>query len=145
MRNIKFKEIAEFSYGKMPSKNLINDKEKYPIFSGYIYSGFYPYSNCQKDSLILIARGVGGTGDVKFTKQDCWLTNLSIKINIKSCNVLSRYLYYKFQANNLNFLNSGSAQPQITIGDLSELTIDIHDLSIQHSIVNTISLTSIFQ
>lgn len=30
--------------------------------------------------LIVVARGVGGTGDVKLTPRNCWLTNLSIAI-----------------------------------------------------------------
>jgi len=31
--------------------------------------------------VIIVAKGVGGTGDVKIVKEDCFLTHLLIKIN----------------------------------------------------------------
>lgn len=137
MLNCKFKEIATFSYGKMPDKKLITPSGIYPVFSGYQISGYYNSFNAEADELVLIARGVGGTGEIRKTPEKCWLTNLSIKINLTTNNVLKNYLYYKFQANDLRSLNSGSAQPQITINDLSELELLIPDLEEQSHIVDT--------
>ncbi len=137
MLNCKFKEIATFSYGKMPNKKLITPSGMYPVFSGYQISGYYNSFNAEADELVLIARGVGGTGEIRKTPEKCWLTNLSIKINLTTNNVLKNYLYYKFQANDLRSLNSGSAQPQITINDLSELELSIPDLEEQSHIVDT--------
>ncbi|MFH7321622.1 restriction endonuclease subunit S, partial [Desulfurivibrio sp. D14AmB] len=57
-------ELAKFSYGKMPDKNLL-DKGEYPTFSGYKYQHKYPKFNCTEGEVIVVARGVGGTGDVK--------------------------------------------------------------------------------
>ena len=73
-------EVASFQYGTMPKKEKLNTGI-YPTFSGYKYQYLYPEKNCIKGDLILVARGVGGTGDIKLVKQDCYLTNLSIKIN----------------------------------------------------------------
>ena len=137
MLNCKFKDIANFSYGKMPNKNLILSSGEYPVYSGYQISGYYNDFNANADELVLIARGVGGTGEIRKTPAKCWLTNLSIKINLTTDNVLKDYLYYKFQAKDLRALNSGSAQPQITINDLSELDLSIPNLNEQKHIVDT--------
>ncbi|EBN2073365.1 restriction endonuclease subunit S, partial [Salmonella enterica] len=74
-------DIATFSYGKMPKKELIG-LGKYVVFSGYKYTDSYPEKNLSVGDLIVVARGVGGTGDVKIANQDCYLTNLSIKIDL---------------------------------------------------------------
>ena len=137
MLNCKFKDIATFSYGKMPNKSLVLQTGEYPIFSGYQTSGFYPNYNAESNDLVLIARGVGGTGEIRKTPARCWLTNLSIKIEITSENVLKDYLFFKFQAKDLRDLNSGSAQPQITINDLSELPLSLHEIAEQRHIVDT--------
>ena len=138
MLNCKFKDIATFSYGKMPDKIMINSNYPYPIFSGYQVSGFYQNYNAEEGELVLIARGVGGTGEVRKTPARCWLTNLSIKIDVFNPLVLKDYLFYKFQAKDLRWLNSGSAQPQITINDLSEVNLSIPEIDKQRHIVNII-------
>ena len=139
MKHISFEEIATFAYGTIPDKNLISESDGFPIWTGYLYAGYYPQKNISVDDLIVVARGVGGTGDVKIASQDCWLTNLSIKVHLIKDFVLPKYLYYKFNKNNLRFLDSGSAQSQITINDLKKLQFDLHDLEMQRHIVNTIS------
>ena len=143
MQTYKFKEIAQFQYGRMPEKSHILQSSDYPIFSGYQTSGFYDTFNANKDDLVLIARGVGGTGEIRKTPSQCWLTNLSIKIDVLNNSVLKDYLFYKFQANNLRWLNSGSAQPQITINDLSEIDLSIPELNIQRHIVDTVCQSSL--
>ena len=139
MLNVKFSDIATFSYGKMPNKNLVLENGKYPIFSGYQITGHYDTYNSDADELVLIARGVGGTGEIRKTPSRCWLTNLSIKISLFSKNFLKDYLFYKFQAKDLRWLNSGSAQPQITISDLSAIDLSLPSLEEQRHIVDTTS------
>ncbi|MCM1439950.1 MAG: restriction endonuclease subunit S [Roseburia sp.] len=130
-------DIADFSYGVMPKKELFN-QGNIPVFSGYQITGTYPKYNLEENELVLIARGVGGTGDVKLTPCRCWLTNLSIHINLLSSAVSKNYLYYYFLAHNLRWLNSGSAQPQITIKDLANVKICVPNTEIQNHIVDTI-------
>jgi type I restriction enzyme S subunit len=79
-REYKLGDIGTFSYGKMPKKDLLNTGD-FPTFSGYKYQYTYPESNCNKNDLIVVARGVGGTGDVKIVREDCYLTNLSLKMD----------------------------------------------------------------
>lgn len=138
MFDVIFENIAQFSYGSMPDKSLIKNENPYQIWSGYIYSGYYPKKNVDKGDLIIIARGVGGTGDVKIAKKDAWLTNLSIKVKIINNTILPQYLYYKFSYKNLRYLDSGSAQSQITINDLKKLKFQVHTLPEQLLIVDII-------
>ena len=119
-------------YGKLPP-NLVGGI--YPVWSGYRYVGTANTMNCPKGTMVVVARGVGGTGDVKVAKEDCYLTNLSIAVFLdeRICNPY--YLHYKYLLNNLKYLDSGSAQSQITIDDLKRLTIKLPPLYYQNQIV----------
>ena len=91
--------------------------------------------NCSKGTMVVVARGVGGTGDVKIAKEDCYLTNLSIAVILDESICNPYYLHYKYLLNNLKYLDSGSAQSQITIDDLKRLTIKLPPLDYQNQIV----------
>ena len=74
---VRLSEVAKFSYGKMPKKDLLWQGE-YPTFSGYKYQYKYPEFNCDEGEVIIVARGVGGTGDVKLVREKCFLTNFYV-------------------------------------------------------------------
>lgn len=135
---IKLGEIASFSYGTMPKKEKLGNGP-YPTFSGYRYQYKYPEYNCENDDLIVVARGVGGTGDVKIVKEKCYLTNLSIKIGTDKSKVDNRFLYYFYAVETLRYLDSGSAQSQITIADLSKAIVSLPNLEEQKSIASVLS------
>ena len=126
-------EIASFAYGKMPKSNVLTEGA-YPTFSGYKYQYKYPEYNCDKGDVIVVARGVGGTGDVKIVKERCYLTNLSIKITLDSRKADNLYFYYHHRNNNLRHLDSGSAQSQITINDLNRVRLTLPPLAEQKAI-----------
>lgn len=128
--------FSEMKYGKMPNKKMISDKGKYPIFSGYRVVGYCDECNITEEQLIVVARGVGGTGDVKLTPGACYLTNLSIAVMVDENIALKRYLYYYFLNNNLRYLDSGSAQSQITISDLKNVELPIPSLETQKKVVS---------
>ncbi len=134
----KLGEVATFSYGTMPKKEKLG-KGQYPTFSGYKYQDQYPEYNCEKGDLIVVARGVGGTGDVKIIKEKCYLTNLSIKINLDKSKLDNQFFYYNYAIETLRYLDSGSAQSQITINDLSKILILIPNLSEQKAIAGVLS------
>lgn len=131
-------DIATFSYGKLPQKTR-KGKGEYPIYTGYQYAGTYPEFNCRKGQLIVVARGVGGTGDVKQAPDDCFLTNLSIKLKANPNFIHTPFFYYKYRLTNLRFLDSGSAQSQITINDLSNLLIRLPPIPTQRRIAAILS------
>ena len=93
-KKYKLGDIAQMKYGKMPQ---LSTNGIFPVWSGYRYTGLSDEMNCPEGTLIVVARGVGGTGDVKIATTDCFLTNLSISVNLDKqiCNPL--FLYYKFK------------------------------------------------
>lgn len=130
-KETKFADIAEFRYGRMPDKTKLG-KGNYVVFSGYRIVGTYPEYNAD-ENLIIVARGVGGTGDVKITPKKCFVTNLSIIVDLKDSMVDKKFLYYYF-VKGLKQLDSGSAQSQITITDLSSLKINLLEHPTQRQI-----------
>lgn len=128
-------DIASFAYGKMPKKHLLGSGE-YITYSGYRYIESYPEKNVSAGDVIVVARGVGGTGDVKLVSQDCYLTNLSIKISLNKQHLLNEYFYYLFKQNNLRYLDSGSAQSQITIADLCNIVLHVPSTDYQQCVIN---------
>ena len=137
-QEVKLGDVLSFRYGKMPNKNKILSKGKYPIFTGYRYAGFYDEYNIEKNQLIIVARGVGGTGDVKLSKEQCFLTNLSIASSLKTRQVDVKYLFYYFTLHSLRYLDSGSAQSQITINDLEKIIILLPSLDVQKKIAGVL-------
>jgi type I restriction enzyme S subunit len=134
-KDYKLGDISSMKYGKLPPSSC---GEKYPVWSGYRYVGKADTFNCTKGTMIVVARGVGGTGDVKIAKEDCYLTNLSISVDL-DCQVCNPYfLYYKYLQKNLKYLDSGSAQSQITIDALKNLAIKLPSLDYQNLIVNAL-------
>ena len=123
----------------MPKKDMVKENGKYPVFSGYRIVGYCDECNLDKQQLIVVARGVGGTGDVKLSPGACFLTNLSIAVIIDENIALKQYLFYYFQKHNLRYLDSGSAQSQITIADLKNIVLPIPPLEIQSKIVEILS------
>ena len=134
VKNFKFSDIATFKYGKMPAKGMVQEQGKFPVNSGYRYVGYCDEYNTDENTLIIVARGVGGTGDVKITKEKCYLTNLSISAELNQDIVLPKYLYYYFQIRNLRYLDSGSAQSQITINDLGKVEVPIPTLILKKTL-----------
>ena len=131
-KEYKLGEISTMKYGKLPPKSAGG---RFPVWSGYRYVGTSDVMNCPKGTMVVVARGVGGTGDVKIAKEDCYLTNLSIAVNIDTTICNPYYLYYKYLLKNLKYLDSGSAQSQITIDDLKRLQIELPSLDYQNRIV----------
>lgn len=130
----RFGDFATFKYGKMPNKKKLSETGKYPVYSGYRYVGYYDEYNTEANQIIVVARGVGGTGDVKVTKERCYLTNLSISADIDENIALPEFIYYYYLPHNLRYLDSGSAQSQITISDLEKVMIPLPSLVEQRAI-----------
>ncbi len=123
-------DLGNLYYGKMPKKDKIQ-KTGFPLYSGYNIVGYYPEFNCGKGKVIVVARGVGGTGDIKITKEDLFLTNISICIENELDLISDTILYYMLKFKGLHYLRTGSAQPQITINDLNSVELIIPSKEIQ--------------
>ena len=119
--------LADFKYGKMASPEIICDKG-YPIYSGYRIVGYCNKYMFKEPQLVVLARGVSGTGEVRISPPCCHLTNLSIAVLLNDRTYMNYLLYY-LENDNLISLDSGSAQSQITINDLSahKIMLPPHD------------------
>ena len=131
-------DIAKMKYGKMPPKDILSD-EGFPVYSGYRVTGYAKECLYADPMLVVVARGVGGTGDVKISPPNSWITNLSIVLTLSE-QVDQRYLFYKLGREALkDKLNTGAAQAQITIENLSPYKLKIHPLDQQKRIASILS------
>ncbi|WP_028505687.1 restriction endonuclease subunit S [Ruminococcus sp. FC2018] len=141
LQTVRFGDIATFKYGKMPKKDKIS-VEGYPLFSGYQIVGYYPEKMFDEPQIIVVARGVGGCGDIKYTPSNCYLTNLSIAITPND-SAFEDYLYRLLKNTDMKILNTGSAQPQITVDSLQKFEIEIpsrEDAMLYSSIITPIKI-----
>lgn len=134
---IRLGAVSKMAYGKMPDKSKIGSFD-YPIFSGYRISGYYPEYNCENEEIIVVARGVGGTGDVKLSPEKSYVTNLSIIVRLDE-EIFDKKFFYYLNHHGLRYLDTGSAQSQITIGDLEKLEFPAPPLDEQKRIAEILS------
>jgi type I restriction enzyme S subunit len=135
---VRLKDLVTMKYGKMPNKEDIIE-EGYPIYSGYRITSFHKEYLFKEPQLIIVARGVGGTGDVKISPPFCYLTNLSIALLTNDDIVDKYFLRYRLSVQNLRSLDSGAAQSQITIGALEQFETTIPSLPTQRKIASILS------
>lgn len=125
MSIVELADICTMKYGKMLPKNLAVD-EGFPVYSGYRVTGYSKEFLYKEPMLLVVARGVGGTGDVKIAPPNAWITNLSIVLVLDESKVSKVYLCYLLNRENLkDKLNSGAAQAQITIESLSKYKVHL--------------------
>jgi len=109
--------FTKLKYGKMLDSELFLEKG-YPVFSGYGIRGFYSEYMYEEPQILVLCRGVSGTGEVRLSPRFSYITNLSIVVEIIKPTVSKMYLYYYLRNSDLRALDSGSAQSMITTGDL---------------------------
>jgi type I restriction enzyme, S subunit len=131
-------EVCSFKYGQMPKASDIADAG-FPIFSGYRTVGSATRFHFRDPEIVVVARGIGGTGDVKMSPPCCFLTNLSIAVLVESNRVDKTFLFYRLGSKRLWALRTGSAQAQITIERLREHEVELPEIAIQRRIASILS------
>jgi type I restriction enzyme S subunit len=137
-RRVELGDICKFKYGQMPKKTDLSETG-YPVFSGYRIVGSARSYHYEHPEIIVVARGVGGTGDVKLSPPKCFLTNLSIAAQIAASEIDKKFLYYRLLFPSLWELRTGSAQAQITIERLQRHEVTIPPLQTQRKIASILS------
>jgi type I restriction enzyme, S subunit len=132
-------EICSMKYGKMPKREDLVDNGGYPVFTGYLISGYHKEYMCKEPEIIVVARGIGGAGDIKMSPPKSWITNISIFLQITDPEVDKSYLYWKLASTGLRHLRTGSAQPQIIIADLKNFIVELPLLQVQRKIAAILS------
>ncbi|MBK8701948.1 MAG: restriction endonuclease subunit S [Saprospiraceae bacterium] len=113
----KMDKFTKMKYGKMLDSELFLEKG-YPVFSGYGVRGYYSEYMYKEPQILVLCRGVSGTGEVRLSPRYAYITNLSIVVEVDKPTVSKMYLYYYLRNSDLKSLDSGSAQSMITTGDL---------------------------
>ncbi|PPD34296.1 MAG: restriction endonuclease subunit S [Methylomonas sp.] len=138
-REYKLGSISKMMYGKMPPQSIMADSG-YPIYTGYRIAGFAKKYLFEEPKLIIVARGVGGTGDVKISPAKAWITNLAIVIDLDDCIADKKFLCELLGLSSLkDKLDSGSAQSQITISSLESFKVKLPCLAVQQKIAAILS------
>ena len=89
----KLEQVSNLKYGKMlDSDNFLS--KGYPVFSGYGIRGFYTEYMYEEPQILVLCRGVSGTGEVKMSPPFSYITNLSIVIENYEDLLLKDFLYY---------------------------------------------------
>lgn len=83
--------LADFKYGKMATSEILCEKG-FPVYSGYRTVGYCNKYMFKEPQLVVLARGVSGTGEVRISPPCCHLTNLSIAVLLYDRTYIN-YLY----------------------------------------------------
>lgn len=116
-------------------KDLIN--EGYPVYGANGIIGYYHEYNHDVATVLLTCRGAT-CGEVHISKPYSYINGNAMCMDNLSDNTITEFLYYYLKSINLNFIISGSAQPQITQIGLRKVEIPIPPLETQQAIVNKI-------
>ena len=132
-------EFCQMKYGKMPPNDVLSD-EGFPVFTGYRITGYAKEYLFDEPRVVVVARGVGGTGDVKMSPKKSWITNLSIVLDPDKQIVNEKFLFYRLGFEPLkDKLNTGAAQAQITIDSLKSYFLPLPSLKEQKRIASILS------
>ena len=125
----------------MPKKDILLDSDEgFPVYSGYRITSYAKEFLYQTPMLIVVARGVGGTGDVKLSPPQSWVTNLSIVLDVNDKIADKLFLRYKLNTENLKEkLNTGAAQAQITIENLKTYKVKLPPIDVQKRVSEILS------
>ncbi len=116
-------DICNFEYGKMPNKELLVD-DGIPVYCGYAVTKYYKVASHSEKTVVVIARGDAGSGEIKISPKQFFLSNLGIALRPKENN-FKWYLYHYLKSQDTYSLRTGSAQAQVTINSLSPFEIII--------------------
>ncbi|EHJ52636.1 restriction endonuclease subunit S [Streptococcus macacae] len=119
-----FFDVAKVNYGKnLPTKNLLS--KGYRVFGGNGQIGYYTKFLHQKERILISCRGAA-SGTVQLSRPFSFITNNSLIIN-ETKDVYFAYL--KQWCLNRQFFDvvTGSAQSQVTVDSLKNITIILPD------------------
>ncbi len=126
-------ELTGIEYGKNLSRDFFRDTG-YPVFGANGIIGYYNEFNSTHEEVLISCRGAN-SGKINMSPKKCFITNNSLVVKIKDSKILNKkFLFYALQLINKNKIISGSAQPQVTINNLSPIMISYPDIDVQEKI-----------
>ena len=112
-KEVKLGEIGEVYQPETISQNLLTE-EGFKVYGANGVIGYYSKYNHEKEQIAVVCRG-STCGLVNFTEAKSWITGNAMVINLDGNPNYSKLFVYEYLKNdNLNYLITGSGQPQIT-------------------------------
>ncbi len=135
-KSYKIARLGDFAKIYQPStisQSQFNDGE-YKVFGANGYIGNYDKYNHAVPQVTISCRGEK-CGTVNFVDAYTWITGNSMVVNIDDQNEINkRYLYHCLSNQNLKYLVSGSAQPQIIRTDVARHSIPVPSIEFQEKL-----------
>ena len=135
-KSYKIARLGDFAKIYQPStisQSQFNDG-KYKVFGANGYIGNYDKYNHAVPQVTISCRGEK-CGTVNFVDAYTWITGNSMVVNIDDQNEINkRYLYHCLSNQNLKYLVSGSAQPQIIRTDVARHSIPVPSIEFQEKL-----------
>ena len=106
-------EIGKVYQPETISQNLLTEKG-FKVYGANGVIGYYSRYNHENEQIAVVCRG-STCGLVNFTEAKSWITGNAMVINLDGNPNYSKLFVYEYLKNdNLNYLITGSGQPQIT-------------------------------
>jgi len=107
-------EYAEIYQPQTISQSAMGSDAPYKVWGANGIVGNYHEYNHEQPQVIVTCRG-STCGKVNLTGPNVWITGNAMVFNVdESTNIIKQFLYYSLTGDNLDYLISGSGQPQIT-------------------------------
>ena len=143
-KKVKVGEVCEISAGGDRPQIFSNhrtDKCRIPIYSnGIDNEGLYGFTDTPKNNGNAITiTGRGANAGTVFYRKDPFLSIIRLLTLTPNSEIINaKYLFYLLK--NKTFLSTGSAQPQITVPNISQFEIEFNpDIETQHRIATILS------
>ena len=114
-------------------KDLVEDGE-YVVYGANGIIGRYNQYNHLYPEVVITCRGAT-CGSVNMTTPKSWITGNAMVVKPLYDTILKKYLFFILRTEDMRFIISGAAQPQITRTSLKELKIPLPVLEVQEEIV----------
>lgn len=89
-------------------------KEGFPVYGANGIIGFYDKFNHETRQIAIACRG-SSCGTVNYTKPKSWITGNAMVVNVDEFDQVDKeFMFFQLDYSNLDYLVSGSGQPQIT-------------------------------
>ena len=143
-KKVKLGEVCEISAGgdrRQIFSNHRTDKCRIPIYSnGIDNEGLYGFTDTPKNNGNAITiTGRGANAGTVFYRKDPFLSIIRLLTLTPNSEIINaKYLFYLLK--NKTFLSTGSAQPQITVPNISQFEIEFNpDIETQHRVATILS------
>ncbi|MHB1106991.1 MAG: restriction endonuclease subunit S [Lutibacter sp.] len=121
-------KITKLKQGKYTNSEKISDVKtnyyKYPVYGGNGIRGYLTDYVYETPQVVLTCRG-NGCGLILYTEPKSTITNSCMALEDSDSELSSMFIYFMAKRINFESVTSGSAQPQITVTNLTNMEIII--------------------